>query len=182
LCATPGLYGLQHFAETNGTIGFAVNGRAPVNGACPTRNARPEKGGETDEPCCRQNHSLFDCCAFWESSRSNLFQHTLKETPMRCRFNSLQDAAYAFLRIVAGANFAIHGLQNVIGMVGGTPSPAFSQIWFGGLIELVCGIAIAVGLRTRWAAFLASGTMAVAYFQFHWKLQMGLNFGSSGKS
>jgi len=26
---------------------------------------------------------------------------------------------------------------------------------------------------TAWAAFLASGTMAVAYAQFHWKLQLG---------
>ena len=28
---------------------------------------------------------------------------------------------------------------------------------------------IALGLLTRCAAFLASGTMAVAYIQFHWK-------------
>jgi putative oxidoreductase len=44
------------------------------------------------------------------------------------------------------------------------------------LIELVCGVLIAVGLFTRLAAFLASGTMAVAYFQFHWKFQMGSAF------
>jgi putative oxidoreductase len=29
-----------------------------------------------------------------------------------------------------------------------------------------------VGLFTRPAALLASGTMAVAYFQFHWKLEL----------
>ncbi len=33
---------------------------------------------------------------------------------------------------------------------------------------------IALGVETRWAAFLASGTMAVAYIQFHWKLQYNL--------
>ena len=53
------------------------------------------------------------------------------------------------------------------------PPDVFSQMWIGGLIELVCGALIALGLMTRAAAFLASGTMAVAYFQFHWKLQGG---------
>jgi putative oxidoreductase len=45
----------------------------------------------------------------------------------------------------------------------------WSQVWFGGVIELVCGILVAIGLFTRPAALLASGTMAVAYFQFNWK-------------
>ena len=49
-------------------------------------------------------------------------------------------------------------------------------MWFGGIIELVGGLLVMVGLQTRWAAFLASGTMAVAYFQFHWKLQLGSHF------
>ena len=40
-------------------------------------------------------------------------------------------------------------------------------------IELVGGLAVMIGLQTRLAAFLCSGTMAVAYFQFHWKFQMG---------
>jgi len=48
-----------------------------------------------------------------------------------------------------------------------------SQLWFGGLIELFCGLAVMLGVQTRAAAFLASGTMAVAYFQFHWKFQLG---------
>jgi len=47
-----------------------------------------------------------------------------------------------------------------------------SQMWIGGVIELTCGLLIAVGLFARPAAFLAAGTMAVAYFQFHWKLDM----------
>ncbi|MEO6599840.1 MAG: DoxX family protein, partial [Polyangiaceae bacterium] len=41
--------------------------------------------------------------------------------------------------------------------------------WFGGVIEITTGLLIAAGLFTRAAAFLASGTMAVAYLQFHWK-------------
>ena len=37
----------------------------------------------------------------------------------------------------------------------------------GAWIELVCGLLIAVGFLTRWAAFIASGEMAVAYFMVH---------------
>ena len=58
----------------------------------------------------------------------------------------------------------------------GVDIPLFSQAWIGGVIELVTGLAIAVGVRTTWAAFLASGTMAVAYIQFHWKLDFGSGF------
>jgi putative oxidoreductase len=36
-----------------------------------------------------------------------------------------------------------------------------------GWIELVGGLMIAVGLLTRLAAFICSGTMAVAYFMVH---------------
>jgi putative oxidoreductase len=32
----------------------------------------------------------------------------------------------------------------------------------------VCGALITLGFQTRWAAFLASGEMAVAYFWIHW--------------
>jgi len=79
--------------------------------------------------------------------------------------------AYALLRIVAGAMFAFHGVQKVIGWLGHT-QPVGSQLWIGGVIELVGGTLVAIGLFTRWAALIASGTMAVAYIQFHWKLEL----------
>jgi len=80
---------------------------------------------------------------------------------------------YAALRVVAGVMFMLHGVQKVVGWPGATPTPAVgSQIWIGGVIELVAGGLIAIGLFTRPAAFLAAGTMAVAYFQFHWKLAL----------
>lgn len=89
----------------------------------------------------------------------------------RARFQSLAGAA---LRIVAGGMFAFHGAQKMLGVLAppGHQPPAWTQLWFGGIIELVGGILIALGLFTRPAALLASGTMAVAYFQFHWKLAM----------
>ena len=84
-----------------------------------------------------------------------------------------QNQAYAFLRIVAGFMFSFHGAQKVLGVLAETQPVIGSQIWIGGLIELVGGLAIMLGLGTRWAAFICSGEMAVAYFQFHWKFQMG---------
>jgi putative oxidoreductase len=42
-----------------------------------------------------------------------------------------------------------------------------SQIWLAGVIEVFGGVAIAVGLFTSVVAFIASGEMAVAYFQAH---------------
>jgi putative oxidoreductase len=85
----------------------------------------------------------------------------------------LEEPAYAALRIVAGVLFSAHGVQKVLGLFTSKAPPAFaSQLWFGGLIELCAGLLIAVGLFTRPAAFVSSGTMAVAYLQFHWKLQL----------
>lgn len=83
------------------------------------------------------------------------------------------DRAYAVLRIVSGLLFAFHGVQKVFGVLTEFVPKVGSQVWIGGMIELVAGLAIALGAFTRWAAFLASGTMAVAYFQFHWKFQGG---------
>jgi putative oxidoreductase len=82
-----------------------------------------------------------------------------------------EGAAYTVLRVVSGFLFSVHGMQKLFGWFGaqGQP-PVGSQVWIGGVIELACGLLIALGLLTRPAAFIASGTMAVAYFQFHWKL------------
>lgn len=42
-------------------------------------------------------------------------------------------------------------------------------MWAAGFIEFLGGILIAIGLLTRFAAFIASGEMAVAYFMMHAK-------------
>jgi putative oxidoreductase len=85
------------------------------------------------------------------------------------------DYAYALLRIVTGFMLSFHGAQKILGVLSEFQPPAWSQLWFGGIIELVGGLAVMLGLKTRAAAFLCSGMMAVAYFQFHWKFQMGPN-------
>jgi putative oxidoreductase len=74
---------------------------------------------------------------------------------------------YALLRIVAGLLFAVHGAQKLFGLFGGHPMPLMSQIGAAGAIELTCGLLIAAGVLTGFAAFLASGEMAWAYYQAH---------------
>jgi putative oxidoreductase len=83
-----------------------------------------------------------------------------------------QEIAYALLRVIAGLDLACHGVQKLFGILGGARVTFGHQLWWGGLIELACGLAMALGWRTRLAAFLASGTMAVAYIQFHWRLRL----------
>jgi putative oxidoreductase len=85
------------------------------------------------------------------------------------------DHAYALLRIVTGFLFMFHGAQKILGLLTASQPPVWSQLWIGGWIELVGGLAIMLGYQARTAAFICSGMMAVAYFQFHWKFQIGPN-------
>jgi putative oxidoreductase len=77
------------------------------------------------------------------------------------------------LRVVAGLLFLQAGGMKILGWFGGVPAehggrPALlSQIGIGGLLELFGGAAVLLGAWTRPVAFILSGEMAVAYFQFH---------------
>ena len=86
------------------------------------------------------------------------------------------DHAYALMRITTGFMFSFHGAQKVLGILSDFQPAMGSQLWVGGVLELVGGLAVMLGYQTRFVAFLLSGEMAVAYVQFHWKLQMGRNF------
>ena len=83
---------------------------------------------------------------------------------------------YALLRIVSGFLFAFHGMQKILGIMSEFQATAGTQPWFGGIIELAGGLLIMLGLKASYAAFICSGMMAVAYFQFHWKFQFGPEF------
>jgi putative oxidoreductase len=77
---------------------------------------------------------------------------------------------FATARIVFGLLFAMHGLRLTFQMFGGAPSdmPAVAGLVIGS-IDLVGGALITVGFKTRLAAFICSGMMAVAYFAVHQK-------------
>lgn len=78
------------------------------------------------------------------------------------------DKTYALMRIVAGFLFLWHGSQKVLGFPGGMPEGVPDEIrWSAGPIELVGGLLVLIGLQTRWAAFVCSGTMAFAYWMAH---------------
>ena len=80
---------------------------------------------------------------------------------------SFSPYAYAILRIIAGLLFVCHGGQKIFGWFGGQPVPLASLFGVAGIIEIVLGSLITIGLITRYAAFIASGEMAVAYFMAH---------------
>jgi putative oxidoreductase len=76
------------------------------------------------------------------------------------------------LRIVAGFLFMQPGMVILFAFPMGMPpnggtAPLMSQIGIGGLLEFVGGGLMLLGLFTRPVAFILSGEMAVAYFQFH---------------
>jgi putative oxidoreductase len=75
--------------------------------------------------------------------------------------------AYAILRIVAGLLFVSHGGQKLFGWFGGQPVPLASLFGVAAILEIVLGLLITIGLLTGYAAFVASGEMAVAYFMAH---------------
>lgn len=76
------------------------------------------------------------------------------------------------LRIVAAFMFMMAGMVKLFAFPIGMPPDGgtaqfISQIWIGGALEVFGGALLLVGLFTRPVAFLLSGEMAVAYFQFH---------------
>ena len=75
---------------------------------------------------------------------------------------------YALLRMAAGLLFFLHGLPKLFGGFG-RPAPVelMSQMGLAGIIEVIGGAMVGLGLFTSPVAFLASGQMAVAYFQAH---------------
>ena len=74
---------------------------------------------------------------------------------------------YAILRIIAGFLFLWHGSQKLFSFPpAGVDMPLFIVI-AAGPIEFIGGLLIMLGLWTRWAAFITSGQMAVAYWMAH---------------
>jgi putative oxidoreductase len=95
----------------------------------------------------------------------------MQDEARRLRFlDTYHPQIFAMARIVFGSLFAMHGLRHTFQMFGGSPGEMPAAAGFVvGTIELVGGALVAVGYKTRLAAFLCSGQMAVAYFAVHQK-------------
>ena len=63
------------------------------------------------------------------------------------------DYAYAMMRIMAGFMFSFHGFQKILGILSDFQPPVGSQLWFGGMIELICGLLGAGGLSDPLGCF-----------------------------
>ena len=85
-------------------------------------------------------------------------------TPILGKFSG---PVYALMRFVAGAMFACHGAQKLFGAFGGQQVTNNPMMLVAGIIEFFGGLLIALGLAASYAAFVASGEMAAAYFMAH---------------
>ncbi len=87
-------------------------------------------------------------------------------------FSTCAPRLQSALRIVAAFTFMLHGTSKLFAFPVGIPpdggtAALMSQAGIGGLLEVVGGGLLLLGLCTRPVAFILSGEMAVAYFQFH---------------
>jgi putative oxidoreductase len=104
---------------------------------------------------------------------------------MSARLNSAQPYVIGLFRIVVGLLFAAHGAASLFGVLGGAMGSNGGTIetgtwpgWYAAVIQLVAGGLVLLGLGTRGAALVASGSMAYAYFDVHqqaalWPIQNG---------
>ncbi|MFC9791338.1 DoxX family protein [Streptomyces sp. NPDC127584] len=88
------------------------------------------------------------------------------------RLDQSQPYALGVFRIVVGLLFACHGAASLFGVLGGGMGGGTVPVgtwpgWYAAVIQLGAGGLVLLGLGTRSAAFLASGSMAYAYFKVH---------------
>jgi putative oxidoreductase len=95
-----------------------------------------------------------------------------KELTLIARWQAWSLYLHSLLRIAAAIMFILTGTVILFAFPKGMPpngstASLMSQIGIGGILETFGGILILFGLFTRPTAFILSGEMAVAYFQFH---------------
>ncbi|MFF5105867.1 DoxX family protein [Streptomyces sp. NPDC000134] len=88
------------------------------------------------------------------------------QTPTR-----YQGPVLGLFRIVLGLLFACHGAATLFGVLGGPhgqpPGAGQWPGWWAAVIQLAGGALVLLGLGTRPAALVCSGSMAYAYFVHH---------------
>lgn len=95
----------------------------------------------------------------------------MSTSTLAARWQSWAPQLRSVLRIVTAFIFITSGTVKLFGFPMGMPDGStvslLSQLGIGALLEVVGGALMLVGLFTRPVAFVLSGEMAVAYFQFH---------------
>jgi putative oxidoreductase len=86
--------------------------------------------------------------------------------------NQARGPALSLFRIVVGFLFACHGAASLFGVLGGAYGGGTVDVgawpdWYAAVIQLIAGTLVALGLGTRAAAVVCSGSMAYAYFVVH---------------
>jgi putative oxidoreductase len=81
--------------------------------------------------------------------------------------DNYQDHTYALFRIVTGFLFIWHGTQKLFNFPVEFTYPLNPLMYAAGSIEMIGGALVMIGLFTRPAAFICSGTMAAAYWMAH---------------
>jgi putative oxidoreductase len=97
----------------------------------------------------------------------------VNEASLAAKWSACAPQFRSLLRIVAALVFMTAGSMKLFAFPMGMPpdgsTASFpSQVWFGGVLEVFGGALVLLGLFTQPVAFILSGEMAVAYFQFHY--------------
>ena len=93
-------------------------------------------------------------------------------TQIKNKWSAMEPQFKSILRIVASLIFILAGTTILFAFPTGMPpdggtAKLLTQIGIGGVLEAFGGAFLLFGLFTRPVAFILSGEMAVAYFQFH---------------
>jgi len=99
----------------------------------------------------------------------------MNESNIVATWSSWAPRLLSVLRMVAALIFMSAGSMKLFAVPAGPPPyngtvDLISQMGAGGVLEVFGGALLFVGLFTRPVAFILSGEMAVAYFQFHFPL------------
>lgn len=94
--------------------------------------------------------------------------------PSRFSRRLRQREILALYRMVVGVLFTCHGVADLFGVLGGSHQAPGHAVpfatwpgWWAAALQLAGGLLVAVGLVSRIAALLCSGSMAYAYFSVH---------------